>query len=313
MDMNEGRRYRNLVWDSSRWEGFEFRPGDIIISTPPKSGTTWTQMLCAMLIFDATHFPDIMDNLSPWLDMNTRSRDEIFDLLAAQKHRRFIKTHTPLDGLPRAPEVTYVIVGRDPRDVAISMEHHFANMDFDSFIATRGAAVGNDDLGDFPPPPSPSEDPVERMRQFVESEAAITNFDSVVGHLRDAWDAREQPNVALFHYRDYQHDLPQELRRLASVLGIDLDEERAAVFADAAGLSSMRERAEELGPDMGRSHWLDTKRFFRSGGRGEWADRFTDALAKRYGERLEEYAAGDQDFVDWIHEGRRSGGVDLPR
>jgi aryl sulfotransferase len=44
-------RYSNMVWDSARWEGFELRPDDIVISTPPKCGTTWTQMICALLIF----------------------------------------------------------------------------------------------------------------------------------------------------------------------------------------------------------------------------------------------------------------------
>ena len=43
-------RYRTHVFDSSRWDGFEFRPDDIVISTPSKCGTTWTQMICALLI-----------------------------------------------------------------------------------------------------------------------------------------------------------------------------------------------------------------------------------------------------------------------
>lgn len=81
--MNDRKLYRNLIWDSGRWDGFEFRPGDIVICTPPKSGTTWTQMLCAMLIFGGDDFPHPMDTLSPWLDMNTRGRDEVFDLLGA--------------------------------------------------------------------------------------------------------------------------------------------------------------------------------------------------------------------------------------
>src|SRR5687767_10791972 len=45
-------RYRSIIADSARWDGFVFRPGDVVISTPPKSGTTWMQMLCALLIFD---------------------------------------------------------------------------------------------------------------------------------------------------------------------------------------------------------------------------------------------------------------------
>ena len=44
------RRYEATMYDSNRWDGFELRLGDIIISTPPKCGTTWTQMICALLI-----------------------------------------------------------------------------------------------------------------------------------------------------------------------------------------------------------------------------------------------------------------------
>jgi len=49
---NEGR-----VFDSSRWDGFELRPGDIIVATPPKCGTTWTQMICALLILQEPELP----------------------------------------------------------------------------------------------------------------------------------------------------------------------------------------------------------------------------------------------------------------
>ena len=48
--MTAVRRYEATMYDSNRWDGFELRPGDIIISAPPKCGTTWTQMICALLI-----------------------------------------------------------------------------------------------------------------------------------------------------------------------------------------------------------------------------------------------------------------------
>src|SRR4051812_6967488 len=123
-------RYRSIVADNPRWNGFPFRPGHIVVSTPPQCGTTWMQMLCALLIFDGPDFPEPLDLISPWMDMCNRSVADVWGSLAAQTHRRFIKTHTPLDGLPERRDVTYLVVGRDPRDVAISFEHHTANMDF---------------------------------------------------------------------------------------------------------------------------------------------------------------------------------------
>jgi len=127
-------RYNWIVCDSARWDGFELRSDDIIISTPAKCGTTWTQMICALLILQEPELPLPLDTLSPWIDMVTRARTDVFADLEAQTHRRFIKTHTPLDGIPNDPTVTYICVGRDPRDVALSMDHHIDNTDIGAFL-----------------------------------------------------------------------------------------------------------------------------------------------------------------------------------
>src|SRR5690349_16062238 len=92
--------YRTFVRDSTRWDGFPLRADDIVISTPAKCGTTWMQMICALLVFQSAELPAPLSTISPWLDMLTRPRDDVFADLAAQTHRRFIKTHLPLDGLP---------------------------------------------------------------------------------------------------------------------------------------------------------------------------------------------------------------------
>src|SRR5215213_688985 len=215
-------RYRAIVADSSLWDGFAFRPGDVVISTPPKSGTTWMQMLCALLIFDGPEFPAALGDLSPWLDMCNRPLAEVTGALAAQTHRRVIKTHTPLDGIPLHADATYLVVGRDPRDVAISFEHHAANLDFARFLELRAAAVGSEDLAEFPEDPVPSEDPVERFQAFVAAETpgGAPTLATVLHHLNTGWQRRHESNIALFHYADLQADLAGELLRLADVLGI---------------------------------------------------------------------------------------------
>jgi aryl sulfotransferase len=125
-------RYQSFLTDSSRWEGFQFRPGDIIISTPAKCGTTWTQMICALLVFQTPELPRPLDLLSPWLEMRLRRRREVFDLSEAQTHRRFIKSHTPLDGLPadERDAVQYWIDDpTPPEEMAMSLTgllHHLA-------------------------------------------------------------------------------------------------------------------------------------------------------------------------------------------
>src|SRR5262249_40982472 len=87
--MTAVRRAEPTMPDSNRWAGFVRRAGDIIISTPPKCGTTWTQMICALLILQEPELPLPLDTLSPWIDMMTRARTEVFADLDAQTHRRF--------------------------------------------------------------------------------------------------------------------------------------------------------------------------------------------------------------------------------
>jgi hypothetical protein len=121
-------RYRSSDEDSARWDGFPFRRGDIVISTRSKSGTTWVQMICALLVFQSTELPARLTELSPWLDWLIIPRDEMLARLERQKHRRFIKTHTPLDGIPIDPRATYLVVARHPLDMAVSLFHQGANL-----------------------------------------------------------------------------------------------------------------------------------------------------------------------------------------
>jgi hypothetical protein len=122
-------RYRSGEEDSGRWAGFPFRQGDIVISTRSKTGTTWVQMICALLVFQAPDLPAPLAQLSPWLDWLIIPRDEVYARLASQQHRRFIKTHTPLDGIPVDSRATYIVVGRHPLDMAVSLYHQGDNID----------------------------------------------------------------------------------------------------------------------------------------------------------------------------------------
>src|SRR3954454_9511543 len=142
-------RYRMLAQDNARWDDFAFRDDDIVISTPAKSGTTWTQMICALLVFQTPNFERSLDLISPWLEMLTRDRESVIAALDAQQHRRFIKAHTPLPGLPYDERVTYICVGRDPRDVGLSWDNHMNNMDMIALFGARAEAVGLDDIADM--------------------------------------------------------------------------------------------------------------------------------------------------------------------
>ena len=306
-------RYRSIVADSSRWDGFAFRPGDVVISTPPKCGTTWMQMLCALLIFDGPAFPAPLGDISPWLDMCTRPLAEVTAALAAQTHRRFIKTHTPLDGLPLHADVTYLVVGRDPRDVVISYEHHAANLDVARFLELRAAAVGNEDLAELPERRVPSEDPVERFRTFVTDETRSVAADARLG----AASPRHRLAAAA---RSERRPLP--LRRLAGrprggaappgarprdpVLTGTRARARAGGEPGPDARAQCRRRAERVA-----GAWKDVRAFFRSGGTGEWRERLSAADLAAYEARVA--ALVGPDLAAWAHGGRLASGVDPDR
>jgi hypothetical protein len=295
-------RYRNVIHDNTRWDGFAFRDGDIVISTPQKSGTTWMQMICALLVFGTPDFDSDLDLLSPWLDARKKTRESVLAALEAQRHRRFVKTHTPLDGLPFEARVTYVCVGRDPRDVGISWGNHRANVDPRAIMRAReaaGLADAREPLGVGPEAEAVSER--DRFRHWMLDATPVTDSGAslrfTMHHLGTFWDARDSPNVVLVHYDDLKADLPAEMRRLARRLDIAVPEPAWPSLVRAATFEDMREHARRLVPESGI--WRDDERFFNRGVSRQWVDLLDDDDLCEYAALVPQLAAPD--LVGWVH------------
>jgi hypothetical protein len=262
-------------------------------------------MICAQLVLQEPELPLPLDRLSPWLDMLTRPRSEVVADLAAQTHRRFIKTHTPLDGLPHDETVTYLCVGRDPRDVALSMDHHIDNMDVDAFIESRerAAAIDGIELGPMRPQRVRPDGERDRFWQWVDDETPSTECGSTlrrtVEHLQTFRDAADDLDIVWLHYDDLQTDLEGQMRALAAHLGIEIDEDRWPRLVEAATFESMRSRADTTVPGGGREQWIDPAAFFRHGTSGQWRDLLDDADLTRYAARVR--ALASDDLIDWLH------------
>lgn len=120
------REYRTWVLDSRYWGGYAPREDDIIIATAPKCGTTWMQQIVSSLVFGDSQVRPL-PVVSPWVEARFRfTADQVRNILVSMPHRRFLKTHLPIDGLPLYDEVKYIHVARDGRDVALSMHNHFS-------------------------------------------------------------------------------------------------------------------------------------------------------------------------------------------
>ncbi len=120
------RELHTQLFDSTVWNDLVFRDDDIVISTWSKSGTTWVQQIVAQLLFNGAEGLEVAE-MSPWLDLRIPPKEVKLAALEAQTHRRFIKTHLPLDALVYSPRAKYIYIGRDGRDVMWSMHNHWIN------------------------------------------------------------------------------------------------------------------------------------------------------------------------------------------
>jgi aryl sulfotransferase len=143
---------------------------------------------------------------------------------------------------------------------------------------------------------------VEYLETDFESDNVnVMSLSYVLHHLQSFWDRRDEPNIALFHYADLQSDLPGQLRRLAAVLEIELDESRVDELAAAASFAAMRDNAEMVAPNSDTSIWRSTREFFHSGSNGQWREVFDDDMLRRYEERAA--ALATPDLLAWAHSG----------
>ena len=285
-------RYVSDDDDSGRWEGFPFREGDIVISTRSKSGTTWVQMICALLVFQTPNLPAPLSTLSPWVDHTIEPVADVFARLRAQDHRRFVKTHTPLDGIPLDPRASYVVVGRHPLDLAVSLYHQGDNVDRARLAQLTGVPAR---------PASPRPSLHDWLVLWTRRETtALKEPDSLVGvlhHVSDAW-RRTAPNVVLVHYADLLADLDGSMRRLAERLGLEVPEADWPTLVEAASFTRMRARADELAPNT-LGVLRDPSRFFRAGRSGAGAEVLTAEELAFYDRRVASLAAPD--LVSWLH------------
>ncbi|MDH3681363.1 MAG: sulfotransferase domain-containing protein [Acidimicrobiia bacterium] len=288
------RRYRSADEDSARWDRFDLRRGDVVISTRSKHGTTWVQAICAMFIHGSPELPAPLAELSPWLDWLVEPIDDVVARLDDQPDRRVIKTHTPLDGVPIDPAASYIVVARDPLDAAVSLYHQGRNLD----RARMAELTGRPEVAAV----EATRRPVDAwLRAWVAADAdPVEDLDSLRGvfhHLADAWARRHEPNVHLVHYADLSSDLDREMSRIAGLLGVDPAALPWASLVGAATFGAMSRRAERVVPDR-FGVLVDRGRFFRRGALGEGEELLDTRARARYRDRVASLAPGD--LLEWL-------------
>jgi len=219
------REYRNHHLDSTRWDQFVPRDDDIFVTTAYKAGTTWTQRILAALILGPGPLRARLSEISPWIDARfVGPVQPILDRLEAQRHRRFMKSHLAADGLRFFPQAKYIVVGRDTRDVFMSLFNHYSS------YTDRMYKLFNDLDRPGPEFPRCPSTPGELWPQWVsegwfEWERDGWPYWSHHHHLSTWWEVRALRNILFVHFGDLKADPGSEMRRIAQFCDIDIRED----------------------------------------------------------------------------------------
>ncbi len=264
--------YQNHHFDSTRWDYFALRDDDIVIATSYKAGTTWTQAIVAHLLFPGGDFPAAPAEMSPWLDMRIIPLEVVLNRLKAQKHRRFIKTHLPLDGVAYNDKIKYLYIARDTRDVFMSLWNHYTGMRDEMFTLMNMLPGRVGDELSRPP---------DDLHVFWSNWMTRGTFDwetdgwpywSHLSNVQSWWNFRHLPNIQLFHYNDMLEDTEREVRRMAAFLEIDVPESAWAGIIKAVSFAEMKRQGELYAPGGGQFWKGGAQTFLHKGTNGRWRD-----------------------------------------
>ena len=244
--------------------------------------------------------PDVPSGtVSPWVELRVIPRDVILPMLDAQTHRRFMKTHLPLDALRWDPSVKYIFIGRDGRDMIWSAHNHFQNAT-DTFYQMF-------DQGEYDGPKleRPSADPRDMFRDLLKGEPSPSQCWPFWGHIRGWWEARNQPNLLLLHFNDLKADLEGEMRRIAKFLEIpDMPEDKWRAAVEHCTFDWMKAHAELASPPQASIAWVDgAQNFINKGTNSRWKDVLSEEESREYEEKARERLG--EDCAEWLKNGSK--------
>ena len=287
------REFHNHHFDSTIWNGFNFRDDDIVIATYAKSGTTWLQQIVSQLIFNGQEDIEVAE-MSPWLDLRIPPKEIKLPEVEKQDHRRFLKTHLPVDALVFSPKAKYIYIGRDGRDVVWSMYNHHANANEFWYQAL------NDTPGRVGPPiEKPTEDIIQYFHEWLDGDGYP--FWPFWENIRTWWQIRNLPNVHLIHFGKMKDDMPGEIKKVADFLEIEIDPAKWDAILEHCSFDYMKKHSIKSVP-LGGAFWdggSDT--FINKGVNGRWKDLLSKEDSDRYEKMCVENLGAD--CAAWLNTG----------
>jgi aryl sulfotransferase len=213
----------------------EWRDGDIVVSVPVKSGTTWTMNIVHQLRSGGD--PDLDDIYIdvPWLELvpapGTTRESLVAGFNAMPAHpRRAFKTHSapgllPYFGPGSEKHVQYVVVVRNPEE-AVASFHPFIASHSDEWFALWEMEKGEIVPAEF--------------ATFFEQFAKPMIGPGIFGFIAAWWPLRHQSNVLLMHFSDMKRDHEGSVRRISEFLGFEPTAEQWATVLECTSFPWMK-------------------------------------------------------------------------
>eukprot|EP01006_Ploeotia_vitrea_P053136 TRINITY_DN67759_c5_g10_i1.p1 TRINITY_DN67759_c5_g10~~TRINITY_DN67759_c5_g10_i1.p1 ORF type:complete len:315 (+),score=45.75 TRINITY_DN67759_c5_g10_i1:23-967(+) len=279
---------------SKAWDLFDQQRQDIIVATPYKTGTTWTQQTCRQLLLNGAPvnkwFPDtpFPDSLSMWVDINLpflgsfEDRAKGYD---AHEGRRVFKTHFHFQGIPYHSHWRYVVVLRDPRDVYLSWQDHFRDMAPEIIqIALDGLGKTVDDL-----PKTPD----QNLEAFLGKR--FNPFWDFWDWSLSYWKYRHLPNVKFFHYHDLSTDFLKQAKSMAEFTQISPAPTNWDAITEHCSFKYMKQHEVDFQPPA-EAHKPGA--FINKGVDGRYHKEMSEAYAAAIAAHAHEVLGTE--FADWL-------------
>ena len=265
------------------WNGFRsqggFVSGDIIVADPFKAGTTWTQRILQQILDNGQERGRGLSDTSPWLDSSWGDHAKMLAGLKAQAdrgERRVMKSHLPADALPIASRARYLFIGRNGKDLGISLHNYLKNFSAETMeTINRIHAEWSHDSTRLSIPPV--------MQEFFDRWVATDGYGccDLFDIVRSWWGFRSKPNILLVHYQQLKDDLRGQIVRLAKFIGVDPAALKLDAIVEHCAFGYMRDRAEQLVP-FGGTHMGDPKAFFHKGPERDFHTELTLQQIERF-------------------------------